>query len=220
VARRWALLAAYTAGIYATLPFGGGLGRAVLRSPIGAWAFGPGLVLVAAALVVALLVRLRRHRAGVRAYVLLAATAGGWGGALVWLRTMRLERIHVPEYGLAAWLAWRALDLRGSGGTASYVAAAAVAAVIGWGEEVIQHFVPGRVYDPRDVLANALGGVLGVLLVAALREASAAGASAGRDGPARDVAPPGEPAPVALHPLGGVGGAAHDPADVSDGRRA
>jgi hypothetical protein len=194
------LLAAYTALIYATLPFGGGAGRAVLRSPVGAWVFGPGLVLVAAILVVALVVRLRRNAAGARAYVLLGLTGGGWAGALVWLRTMRLERIHVPEYGLAAWLAWRAVRPHVHRPLAAYVAAAAIAALIGWGEEEIQRIVPGRVYDPRDIVANALGAVLGVLLVATLREATARREPGARDavtfaGPAatdeRPVARPG-----------------------------
>jgi hypothetical protein len=181
VTRRWALLAAYTVLIYTTLPFGGGAGRAVLRSPVGAWLFGPGLVLLAAILVAALVVRLRRNAAGVRAYALLALTGAGWAGALVWLRTMRLERIHVPEYGLAAWLAWRAVRPHVPGPTAAYIAAAAIAALIGWGEEEIQRFVPGRVYDPRDIVANALGAILGVLLVATLREAAARRSPAPRE---------------------------------------
>ena len=166
------LLAAYTALVYVTLPAGGAAGRALLGWRPGAWVFGPGLVLTAAFLVVVLLVRLRRARAGASAYALLAVTAAGWAGALVWLSTQRLERIHVPEYGLSAWLAWRAVGPLAPTPAAGYVLAAVIASVLGWGEEELQRWVPGRVYDPRDVLANALGAVLGVLLIATLRSAA------------------------------------------------
>ena len=78
---------------------------------------------------------------------------------------MRLERVHVPEYGIAAWLAWRALVPRNGDRVGTYVAAVAIAAAIGWGDELVQSVVPGRYYDLRDVAANALGASLGVLVI-------------------------------------------------------
>jgi VanZ family protein len=48
-----------------------------------------------------------------------------------------------------------------------------LAVAIGWGEELIQRFVPGRVYDLRDVAANALGALLGLLVLVALRAGEA-----------------------------------------------
>jgi VanZ family protein len=55
---------------------------------------------------------------------------------------------------------------------AGYAAAAALAAAIGYVDELIQWILPGRVYDLRDVAMNALGAVLGALVLAALRSGS------------------------------------------------
>jgi len=169
VRRRWAVLAAYTAAIYATLPVGPQAGRALLRTGVGGWLLGGGAVVVALAGGVALLIVLVRRGAPRHAYVALAAAAvGSWGG-LAWLRAQHLERIHLPEYAVTAWLAWWALAPLVSGEALGYAAAAGLAAAIGWGEELLQAVVPGRVYDLRDVAANALGALLGILVVIAVR---------------------------------------------------
>jgi hypothetical protein len=167
--RRWAILAAYTTAIYATLPIGPQAGRALLRTGLGSWLLGGGAAVVALAGGVVILIVLVRRGAPRRAYLAMAAAAvGSWGG-LAWLRAQHLERIHLPEYAVTAWLAWWALVPTISGEALGYAAAAGLAAAIGWGEELLQAVVPGRVYDPRDVAANALGALLGVLVVVAVR---------------------------------------------------
>ena len=55
------------------------------------------------------------------------------------------------------------------GAFAGYAAAAVLAATIGYVDELIQWLLPTRVYDLRDVGMNALGAVLGTLVLAALR---------------------------------------------------
>jgi len=178
--RRWGLLAAYTGAIYATLPFGPKIGSALMRTRPGGWLFGPGAALIVVVGGLALLVRLLRRGAPAWAYAALgAAAAGAWGG-LAWLRAQHLERIHLPEYATTAWLAWRALGPLCPTAIQGYAAATALAAAIGWGEELLQAVVPGRVYDLRDVAANALGALLGILVVAAWRAPRADAPADGR----------------------------------------
>jgi hypothetical protein len=167
-ARRWAALAVYVVVIYVTLPVGGDVGRFLVGNRSGRLLIGPGLALALAAGAVALLAVLRARRSPPRAYVLLVLAGAGYWGALAWLGALRIDRLHLPEYGVAAWLAWRALEGSVRGRTARCVAAAAVAALAGWGEELLQAVVPGRYYNLRDVAANATGAALGALVVAAL----------------------------------------------------
>jgi hypothetical protein len=167
-ARRWAALVAYVALIYVTLPVGGDVGRLLVSNPAGRWLIGPGLALALLAVAAALVALLRARRAPPRAYGILALAGAGYAGALLWLGALRIDRLHLPEYGVAAWLAWRALGDSIRGPVRRCAAAAAVAALAGWGEELLQSVVPGRYYDLRDVAANAVGAVLGALVVAAL----------------------------------------------------
>ncbi len=165
------MLAGYVAAIYASLPFGPRVGLRLLRTRPGGWLLGPGLMVLAVGAAVALAITFRRRRAPAAAYAMLATAAAGYGLALSSLRAAHLERTHLPEYGIAAWLAWRAVDpfIPGPWG---YAAAAAIASAIGYSDELLQAVVPGRYYDLRDVAMNAVGAVLGVLVVAAVRMGS------------------------------------------------
>jgi integral membrane sensor domain MASE1 len=118
------------------------------------------------------MVVLVRRRSPPWAYAALAGAAATYVVAFSWLRSAHLERTHLPEYGVAAWLSWRALHPLVPHAFAGYAAAAVLAAAIGYVDELIQWVLPGRVYDLRDVAMNALGAVLGALLLAALRSGS------------------------------------------------
>lgn len=163
---RWIALGAYAALLYGLLPYGPAIGTAVQRTALGRFVLGAGAGWVVVAGVVAIVMRLRRRAAPPAAYVFAVATALAYALALVWLRAIRLERVHLPEYGIAAWLAWRALVPPLGDRWPTYVAAAIVAALIGWGDELVQAITPGRVYDLRDVAANTTGATLGALLLA------------------------------------------------------
>lgn len=165
----WGALGLYAAAVYALLPVGPRLGLGVLRTPAGAWLLGPGLVVATAVAAVVTTALLRRRGAPWWSYAALAAVAACYVLAFTSLRAARLERTHLPQYGIAAWLAWRAVAPHAGGGLAGYVAAAAVATAIGWGEELVQGLLPNRVYDLRDVALNAAGAVLGAVVVAACR---------------------------------------------------
>jgi len=165
----WAALAAYTAAIYAFLPYGPRFGLALVRTRFGSWLLGPGIGLGVAVATVGVLFVLWRRRAPRWAYAALTVAGLSYGLALSWLRAQHLERTHLPEYGIAAWLAWRAIVPSLPAALPSYAAAAALAAAIGLGDELLQGITPGRVCDIRDVAMNALGAVLGIVVIAAIR---------------------------------------------------
>jgi VanZ like family len=126
-----------------------------------------------------------RRRAPLWAFMALAGAGVAYGLALSWLRAQHLERTHLPEYGIAAWLAWRAIVPLVPAPFPSYATAALLAAAIGLGDELLQAITPGRVYDIRDVAMNALGAVLGMVVIAAVRaeRASLSGGSSSRRSP-------------------------------------
>jgi hypothetical protein len=165
----WAALAAYVVAIYALLPYGPKIGLSLLRTGPGAWLLGPGLPILAIVLGGAVMIVLARHQAPPWAYAALAAAATAYVVAFSWLRSAHLERTHLPEYGVAAVLAWRAVHPLVPGTVRGYAAAAVLAALIGYVDELIQWVLPGRVYDIRDVAMNGLGAALGTIVLAALR---------------------------------------------------
>jgi hypothetical protein len=175
--RRWVALGAYTVLVYGLLPYGPTIGRAVTRSGPGRWVLGAGAGWLVAAGAVLVARRLARRAAPWSSWVIAAATAAGYAAALSWLRAIRLERVHLPEYGIAVWLAWRALVPALGDRARTYALAALLAALIGWGDELVQSITPGRVYDVRDVAANALGAGLGAMLIAAWRAGTPTGGS-------------------------------------------
>jgi VanZ family protein len=90
------------------------------------------------------------------------------------------EQLHLVEYGAVGVLAYAALGERraarlgaglASGRLARWPALSAVlfTAGAGWLDEGIQHLLPTRYYDLRDVAFNAIAGLLAVATVAACR---------------------------------------------------
>ena len=166
---RWLGLGAYTALLYGLLPFGHAIGGVVQSTAVGRFVLGRGAAWIVALGAIAIALRLRRRAAPVSAWLLAAVVGVGYGLALGWLRAVRLERVHLPEYGIAAWLAWRALVPSLGDRWQAYAAAWLLAAAIGWGDELVQSVTPGRFYDVRDIGSNALGAGLGVLALAVWR---------------------------------------------------
>jgi hypothetical protein len=167
--RAWGVLALYVVVLYGLLPLGPAIGLGAIRTAPGAWLLGPGLGIIGAVVGVGLFVRLRRRGAPAWAYAALAAAAIGYTVVFTSLRAQRLERTHLAEYGIAAWLAWRAVRPHVSGTFAAYAAAVLLGTAIGWGDELVQGLLPNRVYDLRDVAMNAAGAVLGIVVLAACR---------------------------------------------------
>lgn len=82
--------------------------------------------------------------------------------------------MHACAYGVLAWLAlfgaWRR---RGGLGRASFLEAIALAALYGVSDELHQSFVPNRTATVGDAIADAVGAMLFVGLVAAWLRARA-----------------------------------------------
>ncbi|MCU0822812.1 MAG: VanZ family protein, partial [Spirochaetes bacterium] len=74
------------------------------------------------------------------------------------------EKIHFIEYGLLAFLLFRALKLNVPD-KLNYPLSFLIIIMIGWGDEAIQLVVPDRYYDLRDVFLNGLSGGLILLLI-------------------------------------------------------
>lgn len=74
------------------------------------------------------------------------------------------EKIHFIEYGLLAFLVYYSLRLIRKG-VAVYPLSLVIVTAVGWGDELIQYFLPSRVYDIRDVFLNALSGALVLILL-------------------------------------------------------
>jgi len=74
------------------------------------------------------------------------------------------EKIHFIEYGILAYLIYRAVRLDKPDFTA-YGIAFLLCSILGWIDEGIQHILPNRYYQIEDVILNSVSGILGLLLV-------------------------------------------------------
>ena len=159
---RWAILALYTAGIFLSLPYTPGL----VRGPNAR--FGPEDAIIGGgavlALAGALLVRRLLSARAAFPWPHLALVALGLASWAAWrlLASSPLGRVHLPEYGLLAILAGWALG----GGIPAALGGGIAAAGVGFFDELVQLFTPGRVFDWWDVAINAAAAILGGLACA------------------------------------------------------
>ena len=95
----------------------------------------------------------------------------GGMGLLAWWQPLLIERTHLVLYGVLGLLAWRAAG-HWSGGAPRLLWAGACCALVGLADEVAQYFHPQRVFDPRDVITNALSAWLAMAAVTLLTPVS------------------------------------------------
>jgi len=171
--RLWAAVAAFVAAIYG--------GTCVARPPLRVLEHlgverivTGGLVVLAAGVALAWLLR---HRPDPREAVLTAATGIVYLSLLPWM-AFPGEKLHLLEYGVLAALLLAALRERWGDGSAAPAAAIALTGILGWGDEVLQYFLPDRVYDLRDVAFNALSGAVVVAFLTVRRRLRAAAGTA------------------------------------------
>ncbi len=174
--RAWALTLLLVAVIYTSLPIGPRVWSQVVQLT-GTLADDLALIglLAVAALAVARLMRHRgRYGATGRARIGgLLVVAGGYAWALAAFTLTAAERLHFLYYGLLGYLALRALAIDLPRRQAWY-ASVALAAAVGLGDELIQGVLSNRFFEWKDVLINALAGVLAVAACALLRVAEPA----------------------------------------------
>ena len=82
------------------------------------------------------------------------------------------EFTHFPEYAILSFLMKKALDEKRDGGRNrnSYVKSGLFTGMIGIGDEIYQHFLPGRVFTWYDVILNFVGGILGLIVYWGLKK--------------------------------------------------
>lgn len=79
------------------------------------------------------------------------------------------EKIHFIEYGVLAFLVYRAIALDKHAPDA-YAISFVLVTVFGWIDEGIQYLLPNRYYQVEDVILNSVSGALGLLLVYVFRK--------------------------------------------------
>lgn len=166
--RLWLAAAAVIAAIYLTLGVAGSLAERLRSENLLGWAFGLGFVAVILSVVGS---ALRRRPSRRELWVWLGIFAA-YAMVFVRMGVTAEERTHIFEYGLLAVLVHQALVERTlRGGRVRYAALLAIVlvALLGWIDEGIQHLLPNRTYDVRDIGFNALAAVLAVSATSALR---------------------------------------------------
>jgi len=98
-------------------------------------------------------------------YAALLAVLGSYFFFAKSIRTPE-EKIHFFEYGLVGILFYRALQLNVPKKWLAILGAFIIGGLAGWVDELIQGHVPGRYYDPRDILLNAISVALGLIVIA------------------------------------------------------
>ncbi len=161
---KWPL--AYTALLFLSLPFArealerldqAGLSGVLALALLSCWA----------GLAVFLLRRAFRRRARTRAVLGTVFFLALYAAAAAFSTSLMAERIHFIEYGILAVLCLRAAVRRLRGLRALLYSLLAVV-IVGFLDEVIQGFLPGRFYDLRDILIDTLAGALPVVGLSAL----------------------------------------------------
>lgn len=153
--------------IFAAALFAGSLVDAVGSTILPGIAFGVGLLLALTAGIGIALGRPSTTRLWVGLAVASACLMIG-----VRAGVPTLERTHLFEYGLLAVLLYEAMNERRANGAGVRFPGPLVIVVtagLGWLDEAVQGFVPGRVYDLRDVAVNAIAAAGAVTAIAALR---------------------------------------------------
>jgi hypothetical protein len=162
--RPWLLFGVYVSGVFATVP----VARQVvltLRNSNVLDAAVTGLYAVAVAVVVYHVLFDLRHSDWV-AFVMVAGFISLIAALLLGLSVPE-ERVHFLQYGLMGLLARRAIARRAAERRRALLAikgAAALTVCLGLADETFQGFVPGRVFDWRDVAMNVSGCAIALFL--------------------------------------------------------
>lgn len=158
--RYWMAAAVVVVLIYSTLGLAQTFAEELRDQGLVSDAIWLGLWLVVAAVVVTGL----KTRPG---WAVVGATLGILGVYLLVLTRMGIpeERSHLIEYGIVGILIHEALKERAGADAAILrpaLLAIAMTAAVGTVDEIIQGFLPNRVFDVRDIAFNAAAGAMAV----------------------------------------------------------
>lgn len=159
--RCWTLAGIWTAVIYSTLYIMRPVCEFYKKFAWYSFSLNAGMVLVVAVLVIFSVKA--KYIQKPSTYLLLILVLTGYFYGIIMLPIPE-ERLHFIEYGVLAFLVYRALilDLNNS---QAYLVAFFITSLIGWGDEGIQYILPNRYYDFRDVCLNSIGAALGLAFV-------------------------------------------------------
>ncbi|HEX6165025.1 MAG TPA: VanZ family protein [Vicinamibacterales bacterium] len=133
------------------------------------WLFGVGLLVAIGVILVLALTRIRERRAprfGLMAIALLFGGTYMWWTATPYPEINAVERVHFVQYGLIAFLFYRAWKYAGD---PSIVILPLLAAfTVGTLDEWLQWFIPYRVGEAHDVFLNLASIVCGLLFAIAI----------------------------------------------------
>lgn len=129
--------------------------------------------LIAALLCVVAYIAYSRRRLGAIDVCLLLLFAFIYFYAMTNLNRFPAERLHFLEYGFLAFLFYRAFRHDFSEAS-SFALGFLCASVFGLVDETVQHFLPNRVFEIRDVATNILASALGLFIVGLLLRVNSA----------------------------------------------
>ncbi|MCK4881526.1 MAG: VanZ family protein [Candidatus Omnitrophica bacterium] len=158
--RRWILAGAWTGLIYSTLYIVRPICEFLKQYAGFSFFVNAGIVFFGISIVL-VFVKTKRIRRRLT-YALLFLVIAVYSLGMTWL-SIPEERLHFVEYGVLAFLIYRALilDLRAG---QSFLAAFAITSLIGLGDEGIQYLLPNRYYQFKDVCLNSASAALGLAL--------------------------------------------------------
>ena len=173
--RLWIWTALVVAAIYSTLGLARTLTDRLGNDFFSVWLFLLGCLLI---LLTVITQGLKVRPGGAEIAVALGVAAAY---LLILVRmSAPTERSHLVEYGVVAVFIHEALTERAARGRRvplPALLAIAAASLVGVIDELIQRVIPGRVFDPVDILFNVLAAVMAVGASVALRRARRWGSS-------------------------------------------
>ena len=152
---RWLIIITYTALIYSTL----GVARDIVNKirSIGSLEYIT-ITLVAIFLLILIFSNIRKISQKQILYRILLTIC--FIALIITVTEFPEEKMHVIEYGLLGWLiAWAMSSSH------LHIRNILLGLLLGWGigfgDEIIQYFLPNRVYDIRDVVLNGISITIG-----------------------------------------------------------
>ena len=159
--RRWMLAGIWTGLIYSTLYIMRPVCEFLKQYTRFSFCINAGMAFFAV-FIVLIFVRKKYIRKMSTYFLLFLVMAGYFLGMT--LLSIPEERLHFIEYGVLAFLIYRALIPDFKNGL-SYFAAFVITSFVGLGDEGIQYLLPNRYYQLKDVCLNSAGAALGLAFI-------------------------------------------------------